>query len=230
MQDSSEISLSVLILAINEAPNLQLLLPKLIAEVRQVTKDCEILVLDGGSVDNTSDVAKSFGCRIVTQTEKGYGNAFRQGLKECSKNFILTLDADMSHPPSYLAEMRRLVSDNDIIIASRYCYGGGFEMPRHRVILSRALNSATRILFGMNISDWSSGFRMYRSSFIKTLKLQANHFDVLIEALIKAKKSGARITEIPFTYKNRNDGVSKARIIPFGLGYIRTFFRLSVGI
>jgi len=230
MQERSEFSLSVLILAINEEPNLKLLLPKLIDEVRQVTEDYEIVVLDGGSIDNTSDVAASFGCRAVAQTKRGYGNAFRQGISECSNNFILTLDADMSHPPNYLPEMSQMMDDYDIVIASRYCSGGGFEMPPHRIILSRVLNSATRILFGMNISDWSSGFRMYRSQLIKQLKPEANHFDVLIETLISAKKHGARIKEIPFTYQNRNDGVSKARIIPFGLGYLRTFFRLRIGL
>jgi dolichol-phosphate mannosyltransferase len=230
MQERSEFSLSVLILAINEAANLKLLLPKLIDEVRQVTEYYEIIVLDGGSIDNTSAVAKSFGCRAVAQTEKGYGNAFRQGISECANNFILTLDADMSHPPKYLKEMSQIMDDYDLVIASRYCSGGGFEMPAHRIILSRVLNSATRILFGMNISDWSSGFRMYRSQLIKELKPEANHFDVLIETLISAKKHGARIKEIPFTYQNRNDGVSKARIIPFGLGYLRTFFRLRIGL
>lgn len=230
MQERSEFTLSVLILAINEAANLKLLMPQLLAEVQKVTENYEILVLDGGSSDNTIAVAESFGCRAVKQIQKGYGNAFRQGIKECTKNYILTLDADMSHPPNYLPEMSQIIDDYDVIIASRYCSGGGFEMPPHRIFLSRILNSATRILFGMNISDWSSGFRMYSSQLVKQIQTQANHFDVLIETLINAKKLGARIKEIPFIYQNRNDGVSKARIIPFGLGYLRTFLRLRIGL
>jgi len=138
------LSMSVLILALNEAISLRTLLPLLMTHLARVSHDFEVIVIDGGSQDDSVAVIESFGCRVVRQSQPGYGQAFREGLSACSRPFILTLDADMSHPPSYLEQMTTLIATNDVVIASRYTSGGGgCEMPRHRMVLSRVLNLAT---------------------------------------------------------------------------------------
>jgi dolichol-phosphate mannosyltransferase len=220
------LSLTVLILALNEGENLRKLLPQLKTHVERVSNDFEIVIVDGGSTDDTLSVATSLGCRVVRQSRPGYGQALREGIAACSRPFILTLDADMSHPPSYLEEMVTLIRDHDIVIASRYTSGGGYEMPRHRMLLSRALNFTSRLLFGLSVADTSSGYRLYRSEVIQRLPLEASQFDVLIELLVKVKRAGGRFAEVPFQYRNREDGVSKARLLSFGVAYLRTLLHL----
>jgi dolichol-phosphate mannosyltransferase len=222
------LSLTVLILALNEGENLRKLLPQLKTHVERVSNDFEIVIVDGGSKDDTLSVATSLGCRVVRQSQPGYGQALREGIAACSHPFILTLDADMSHPPSYLEEMATLIRDHDVIIASRYISGGGYEMPRHRMVLSRFLNLTTRCLFGLSVADTSSGYRLYRSEVIQRLPLEARQFDVLIEILVRLTRTGGRFAEVPFHYCNRESGVSKARLLSFGAAYLRTLLRLSI--
>ena len=224
------LSLSVLILALNEGANLRILLPQLMEQLEKVSRDFEVIVVDGGSQDDTVSVATSLGCRIVRQSQPGYGQAFREGLAACTQPFILKLDADMSHPVRYLEQMTTLIRDHDIIIASRYISGGGCEMPRHRVVLSRVLNLLTRTLFALPLADMSSGYRLYRSEFVRQFPLKAQHFDVLIELLVKAGRRDGRFAEVPFYYCNRESGVSKARLFSFGIGYVRTLARLRAGL
>lgn len=230
MTTHESLSLSVLMLALNEGANLRALLPQLKEHLEKVSDDFEIVVVDGGSKDDTVSVATSLGCRVISQSQPGYGQAFREGLAACTRPFILTLDADMSHPTRYIEQMTALIRDYDIIIASRYTSGGGCEMPRHRVGLSRILNGFTRTLFGLRLADVSSGYRLYRSDFVKQFTLQARHFDVLIELLVKAERSGGRCAEVPFQYSNRESGVSKARILSFGMAYLRTLVQLRAGL
>lgn len=103
-------------------------------------------------------------------------------------------------------------------------------MPRHRVVLSRILNVITRTLFGLPLADVSSGYRLYRADFIKRFQLRGRHFDILIELLVKAERGGGRFAEVPFHYCNRESGVSKARILSFGMAYLRTLVQLRAGL
>ena len=230
MTTHESLSLSVLMLALNEGANLRALLPQLKEHLEKVSDDFEIVVVDGGSKDDTVSVATSLGCHVISQSQPGYGQAFREGLAACTRPFILTLDADMSHPSRYIEQMTTLIRDHDIIIASRYTSGGGCEMPLHRVVLSRILNGLTRTLFGLRLADVSSGYRLYRADFVKQFTLQARHFDVLIELLVKAERSGGRCAEVPFHYCNRENGVSKARLLSFGMAYLRTLVQLRAGL
>lgn len=78
----------------------------------------------------------------------------------------------------------------------------------------------------LGIRDLSSGFRLYRAEFLKKLNLQGENFDILQEIIIKAVIIGGRIHEIPFTYFPRVRGSSHARVIKFGVDYLRTFRRM----
>ena len=72
----------------------------------------------------------------------------------------------------------------------------------------------------------SSGFRMYNRQSVQVHKLRGKDFNILQELLVNAYNKGAKIKEIPFTYSPRASGSSHARVIKFGMAYIRTFFQL----
>jgi len=134
------------------------------------------------------------------------------------------MDADLSHRPEFLQEMWKGRHTADILIASRYVTGGRAEMPLFRLWLSKTLNSFFSRGLDLQIKDMSSGFRMYNRRSIAWGDLSGKDFNILQEMLVKALIQGYRIREIPFTYLPRAFGSSHARVIKFGLSYLRTSF------
>src|SRR5437667_6245688 len=132
--------LSIVIPTLNEAANLPALVGAIQDVLARIAVVSEIIVVDGGSTDGTSDVARSLGCRAVAQRTQGYGGALREGVAAARGAFICTLDADLSHPPTFIADMWARREAADLVVASRYVPGGAAEMPRLRAVLSRILN------------------------------------------------------------------------------------------
>jgi len=113
-----------------------------------------------------------------------------------------------------------------VLVASRYVEGGDATMPLLRALLSRVLNRFFALGLGVPLRDLSSGFRLYRSRILDMRAVVARDFDVLPEIVVRAYTEGFRVKEIPFQYEPRAHGSSNARIVPFGIAYLRTFRRL----
>jgi dolichol-phosphate mannosyltransferase len=218
-------SVSVLILARNEAQNLDVLLPAVRTVLDGARLAWELVVVDAGSPDGTAGVARRHGARVIRQRVPGYANALRQGIGECRQDFILTLDADMSHRLDFLDAMLDAGRSADLVIASRYVGAGSADMPAGRRMLSVTLNGVFRRLLGLPIKDLSSGFRLYRRASLRELAPEGDYFDVLPEIAALAHLRGHRVREIPFHYHPREAGVSKARILRFAPSYVRTLLR-----
>ena len=219
--------LSIIIPAWNERANLELLLPELKDVVGRLAIQTEIIVVDGGSADGTTDSATRLGARVVLQQERGYGGALTAGFEACQAPYILTMDADLSHPAQFVQELWKRRDEADVLIASRYVPGGAADMSAFRRLLSQILNRTFGLLLGLPFRDLSSGFRQYHRHAVIGLRPVARDFDVLEEILIQAYVNGASVQEVPFHYKPRGSGSSHARLIKFGWAYLRTLFRMS---
>lgn len=218
-------SVSVLILARNEADNLDTLLPAVSEALAGLGLDFETVVVDASSPDGTAEVAARRGARPVAQREPGYANALRQGFRECAGDLVLALDADCSHRPEFFADLLAAIDGADVVVASRYVAGGSAVMPAGRRFLSWALNRVYGAALGLPVRDLSSGFRLYRASALREIDARGDHFDVLPEILALAHFAGRTVREVPFRYAPREAGVSKARVIAFGPSYVRTLAR-----
>ena len=218
--------LSIVIPALQERENLEALLPALRDVLLQLAVVADVIVVDGGSTDGTSAVAARWGAHVVQQRERGYGGALLAGFAATSAPWIATMDADLSHRPSFLAALWSRRHEADILVASRYVPGGHADMSWFRRTLSVALNRTYARLLALPIRDLSSGFRMYRRDVIVGMTLEARGFDVLEEILIRAHAAGRRITEVPFHYMARGSGRSKVRLLGFGLAFARTLLRM----
>ncbi|MBT7290539.1 MAG: glycosyltransferase [Chloroflexi bacterium] len=218
--------LSVVIPALNEGLNIRELITSMHQEIPKITDDYEILIVDGGSKDNTRELAASLGARVVMQKEKGYGGALKTGFISAKGEYIVTLDADLSHSPTFIPLMWEAKSDAEIVIASRYAHGGSAEMPLSRRILSRILNMVFTRGLSLPVKDISSGFRLYHSSTLRELDLTSSDFDILEEVLVKCYAQGWKIKEVPFHYYPRKGGVTHAKLIQFAISYLKTFKRM----
>lgn len=221
-----EVELSVLILARHEAENLLHLLPAVHRVVRGVVPEYEIVVVVGADDEETAAVARAQGARIVVQGEAGYGSAFRDGVAHAAGRYIVAIDADQSHDPEVILRLWETRANAGVVIASRYVAGGSASMPLSRHVLSRLLNAFVRRGLSLSVRDVSSGFRLYRREALQHVRLRASHFDVLEEVLIQIIADGWEIKEIPFHYQPREYGHSKARLLVFGWGFLRSFIRM----
>ena len=99
--------ISVVLPTVNECENVRELLPRLKAIFAREKLSYEILVIDGNSTDGTREVATELGARVLAERRRGYAGALTTGLAEATGEYILTLDADMSHEPDFVTKMWR---------------------------------------------------------------------------------------------------------------------------
>lgn len=217
---------SVVLPVLNEAENLRALLPRLSALFQQLHLQYEIITVDGGSRDGTREIASELSARVVDERRRGYAGALATGFAEANGDYILTLDADMSHEPAFVAKMWRARHQADIVIASRYVRGGVAYASWGRRALSRILNLVLRRMLSMPVHDLSSGFRLYRREAVQDFEFEGRNFEVLEEILVKAFARGFSVVEVPFTYFPREEGSSHARLIRFGLDLGRSAMKL----
>ncbi len=190
--------------------------------------DYEIIIVDDNSPDGTAGivrkiVAESNRIRLVVRSGKlGLGSAILEGFSIAKGNYLLMIDADLSHRPE---DIKRLVDNRkgaDIIIGSRYIKGGKIVgWPVKRKIISKVAILFVKILFNLSVKDPVSGFVLYKKETFEHLdgKLKPIGYKLLLEVL--AKSPGLTITEIPITFIDRKAGKSK-----MGLDEILKFIKL----
>jgi dolichol-phosphate mannosyltransferase len=218
--------LTIVIPALNEQENLRLLLPQIHEVLNELAIRSEVLVVDGGSHDQTQQVASAAGARVVEQSERGYGGALIAGFAAAKAPHVATMDADLSHPPVFLKDFWQQRHEADLLVASRYVQGGRAEMGRGRRVLSYILNRTYASVLRLNLRDVSSGFRLYQRSALQNLDLRARDFDALEEILVRIYINGGRVKEVPFHYQVRNSGKSHAKLVRFGWAFSKTLLRM----
>jgi dolichol-phosphate mannosyltransferase len=111
--------LSIVIPAMNEAENLSRLIPQTWHTVERIGCKTEIIVVVGSSTDQTATVARENGAIVVEQVSKGYGGALVEGFAAANGEYILTMDADLSHTPVFIGTLWAARETADVLIASR---------------------------------------------------------------------------------------------------------------
>jgi dolichol-phosphate mannosyltransferase len=217
------IDLSIIIPALNEGPNLVLLLPQLLTEIESLGARSEILIVTREIDPETAAAAKASGALVLKQRERGYGGALVTAFRAARGAYLLTMDADLSHRPEFMRDLWRSRESAEVLVASRYVQGGSARMPASRFLLSRVLNLFFGLGLSLRVRDMSSGFRLYKASAIQREEFVARDFNILQEILVRAYSQGWQIQEVPFEYAPRRHGSSNARIVRFGLAYLRTF-------
>lgn len=223
----SAFDISVVLPTLNEAANLEVLIPRVKAVFAKLGVRGEVLVVDGGSKDATVAVAERLGARVMRQKGRGYGSALREGLEAAAAPYASVFDADGSHPPELLAELWPRREEADLVVGSRYVPGGSAAMPLARQFLSRLLNRVTMRVLGLGVMDSSSGLRLYRRELLKALGSKATDFTVQQDLLVRLIDRGARVLEVPFRYEPRLEGASKASALKLAPAYLRMFARLK---
>lgn len=201
----------VIIPAYNEAENLKVLLPSMPKKIDGL--DAGVLVIDDGSSDDTSAVAREHGCLVIRNfINRGQGAASRAGYdasKRIGASIGVTMDADNQHRPEDLPTMVKPILDNrlDLVIGSRRLgqhEGGSWIRQLGVVMLSQLLS----LVVDTKLTDCSSGFKAFSIERMGRLRLIEDQFQSA-EVLISAAKQNLRIGEVPIFIRQRAHGDSK---------------------
>jgi len=214
----------------NERDNIE----PLIGRISQALKDerYEVIVVDDNSPDGTAQTVAEIAARdrhvrlLKRQGKLGLGSAVLDGVRASQGNYIVMMDADLSHQPEDLRKLIDVAERSDIVIGSRYVDGGEIKgWTLRRKIISKGAVLLSRWLLALPVKDTTSGFALFRRELLMELeeKLNSQGFKLLLEVLVKSPQS--RVTEVPITFVNRTKGRSK-----FGFNEVINFIRLCYGL
>jgi glycosyltransferase involved in cell wall biosynthesis len=202
-------TITVLICTLNEEKNLPYVLPKIPAWVD------EILLVDGHSTDQTVAVAKKIRpeIKVIYQPGKGKGDALRYGVQEAKGEIVVTIDADGETPPEEMGYfIEPLLNGYYFTKGSRLAYKRPARMPRYRWFGNKVLAFTCNLLYGTRFSDICSGYNAFwRNKFIQLpLSYGKNEVGCSLEQqmIVRAKKAGMKIKEVPHTSQGRIAGAS----------------------
>ncbi len=208
--------LSVILPAYNEAERLPPTLENLFEELRQMSFEYEIIVVNDGSKDGTREVIKKIEAEtkyltlIDYEENKGKGFAVRKGMIAAQGTWRLFMDADGASPFSEFKKMMPYLNEeHGILIGSRFMRGAKVLVPQptHRKTLGRLGNFLIRVLFLPGILDTHCGFKCFRSDAAEKIfertKIDRWAFDD--EVLLLAMKMGYPVKEIPIIWSDRRE-------------------------
>lgn len=156
----------------------------------------DMIVVDDGSHDRTADVAREKGAIVISHPRNmGLGAALRTGLKaalERGADCAITFDADGQHDPKAVLEMARSLDGADFVIGVRHFK----DIPLNKRVGNSILNYITRLLGGV-LTDSQSGMRALNRRALEALRIRSNRYEVSSELVIRAKRLGLRIKEVP---------------------------------
>uniref|UniRef100_A0A8D0SJG3 Dolichol-phosphate mannosyltransferase subunit 1 n=1 Tax=Sus scrofa TaxID=9823 RepID=A0A8D0SJG3_PIG len=199
----------------------------------------EIIIIDDGSPDGTRDIAeqlvKIYGSDkiLLRPREKklGLGTAYIHGMKHATGNYIIIMDADLSHHPKFIPEFIRKQKEGnfDIVSGTRYKGNGGvYGWDLKRKIISRGANFITQILLRPGASDLTGSFRLYRKEVLQKLieKCVSKGYVFQMEMIVRARQLNYTIGEVPISFVDRVYGESKLggnEIVSFLKGLLTLF-------
>ena len=209
---------AVLIPTYNERDNL----PGIVARVRANVPAADVFVLDDASPDGTGQVADDIAAadpqvHVVHRAGKdGLGKAYLAGFAivlERGYDAAVEMDADGSHLPEQLPSLLAALGEADLVIGARWVKGGEVRnWPVRRKVLSVGANLYTKVLLGMSVNDATAGYRVYRTSALRTMGLhgvESQGYCFQIDLTLRAVRAGLTVVEVPITFVEREVGVSK---------------------
>ena len=212
----------------NDADTIGDLVLRADAELRRLTSDYEIIVVNDGSRDNSAEVLQELQARVerlkvVTHpVNRGYGGALRSGFAAASKDLVFYTDGDGQYDVGELPVLLMLLTDDTHFV-------NGMKMTRHdpayRVFTGNVHRFITRWAFWLPISDVDCDFRLIRRSIVARLSLKSNSGSICVELVKQAQRAGAQFREVSVHHYPRKWGQSEF----FTVGRIlRTYADLAV--
>ncbi len=216
--------ITILIPVYNEVNTLMPILQKL-ESIDFYGLEKEIILIDDYSTDGTKELYKDLNYKVLYHEKNmGKGASLRDGFKEATGDIVTIQDADLEYNPEDLLPLVKVVLDNEADVA----YGSRFmniDMSKDYMLThllgNKALTIITNILYGANLTDMETCYKVFKSEYVKNLNIKSNRFDFEPEITAKVLKQGARLKEVPITYVAR--GFKEGKKISWKDGFAAIF-------
>ena len=216
-------SISVVVPARNEAPNLPFVLPHIPSIVS------EVILVDGHSTDSTVAVAQQLlpTIRIIKQMGNGKGDAVRVGVAACTGDIIVMLDADGSADPREIPRfVEVLMAGHDFAKGSRFAKGGGsLDITLLRRVGNYGLSTLVNVLFRTNFSDLCYGYNAFWRHCLDYVEIDSDGFEVETLMNIRIHQACLKIAEVPSFEYQRIYGTSNLHTFKDGWRVLKTIVR-----
>lgn len=211
-------------------------LPSLLRELAEYHPLNHVLVVDDGSGDSTSTVARAGGAIVLTlPINLGVGGALRAGYRWALRNgfdHVVQLDADGQHDPKDIAAVLQPVLDGtlDLSIGARFAGVGDYEQDGVRRLAMKFLSGLISAIVGSRLTDTTSGFKAVN---LRSMKVFAQDFPMeylgdTVEALIIGHKAGLRIGQVPVAMRERQGGAPSHKSWRLVVFMIRAMLAMAV--
>lgn len=204
-------SISFVIPMYNEAVNIADTVDRIAGLADKLTDDYEIIIVDDASTDSSADIVDGIAAgdprvkliRLKKNTK--FGGALAEGLRNVSKDIVVYTDSDLPVKEEDVKKGLAMLDKADVVTG---CSMVIKDMTIKRIIMSKVYNFLVQLLFGLNIKDINSGFKIYKAKVIKGLKLISGSPFVDVEIFFEAKKRGFKIEQFGLIFELRTKGVS----------------------
>ena len=209
----------VLVPTYNERANIV----EFVERVRQYAPGLHILIIDDNSPDGTGELAEELASKhpdeifvLHRERKEGLGKAYVDGFSRILKDgydYVLQMDADLSHDPAHLPCFFEKIKDNDLVVGSRYLNGiSVVNWDLKRLIMSKLATNYVRFITRMPFTDTTSGYKCWRREALEKIDFEkafSSGYVFLVEMKYKAFREGLRLAEVPIIFIERKSGQSK---------------------
>jgi glycosyltransferase involved in cell wall biosynthesis len=203
------VKISIVIPVYNEFQNITQVLERVAAAPLPVGCIKEIIVVDDGSVDGTTEILDKYdpGARIVVHhsvLNLGKGSAIRIGVQKATGDIILVQDGDLEYnPEEYPSILQPLVDGTQQIVYGSRFQGRPQGMKLANWIANKVLTLTANILFNAHITDEATAYKAFRADVLRSVQLHCRRFEFCPEVTAKLLRAGYRIHEVPISYNAR---------------------------
>jgi hypothetical protein len=198
-------AISIVIPTLNEIEGIKKTIKKVpIKELERLGYACEILIVDGGSTDGTTEVARGLGARVIIEPSRGYGRAYKTGFLRSMGDFIVTLDGDGSYPSEHIPKLLRYLTEGgyDFVTTNRFVYMEPKGMSLAHKVGNKVLTLLTRVLFGIDLEDSQSGMWVFKRDVLRYIMPDSDGMSFSEEIKVRAFLN-VKAVEIPVPYRKR---------------------------
>lgn len=180
--------------------------------------DIEFLVIDSDSTDRTKEVARSKGARVINESRRGYGRAYKTGFENAKGDYIATMDADCTYPAETIPDLvRKLVKEGlDFITTDRFAMMDKGAMSGKHKFGNWVLSATAKLLFRAKFKDSQSGMWIFKRAILERLELTSDGMPLSEEIKIEAWHKGFNCVELPIEYRER---VGEVKLSTWGDGW-----------
>lgn len=216
---------------LNEEKTLEYCIKEIQKCIQDKKLNAEILVSDNNSTDNSIEIAKKNGARVVICEERGYGAALINGTKNAKGKYCIMGDSDGSYDFYNIDKfIQGLNNGYDLVVGNRF--KGGIEkgaMPLSHKIGVRFLTGIANIFFHTPIKDYHCGLRAYKKESIEKINLKQNGMEYASEMIILAKINNLKILEVPtILRKDLRNRKPHLKTIKDGIRHLKLILKIAI--